>query len=541
MDEQEKQTAAMVEKAIERAARTYSRQPRLQTDAEQTFGSVLKWLKVAELECPDYTADSRKRDAWLQANWQREPLWAAVINTCTLIDSSRGWTMTGGRNQVYRYTTITHQADGGQGWRNFFRRESLSFHVTDMCAITEEGRDGKGGPLRALYHVDSARCRWTGKIATPLEYNPPRGNKQEWSQDDFFSVVSMPSDNEAFYGLGLCSTSRAIEMIKLLYGVWQHDQEQVGARMPKGLLLLRNIGEQQWKDAMTARTASLDAQDRYYYGGVMVLAGAGADEPNAKLVALSQLPANFDQVTFAQLVAQVYATTSGLDLREIWSITAGGLGTSKETDVQHEKASTKGALEFTHAYQEKLQNELPDTLEFQFEERDEQGRLLQGQVAKVWAEVAKTLYEAGQMGAGPLLDRDEVRSLLVDWGVIPDDWTETEEEAQSTDEEQTRMRRLQERALESGTVQRAARMFPSEPIVRYHWPSGREVVLWQSGADVFRKRVWPVSITRAVDEGATLYEGDGVVITEADVQHAIEAGKTRVGSEFAQLLEAQPE
>jgi len=532
-----------LEAVVERAVKTYSKQPRLKMDSEQFFGSVLKWMKVSELECPDYAADSRKRDAWLQANWQREPLWSAVINTGTLIDSSRGWALTGGRNQVYRYTALLHNADQGRGWRNFFRREALGYRVTDMGAITELGRDGKGGPLRALYHVDSARCRWTGKLKMPLEYNPPRGNKQEWSEDDFFSVVSMPSDNEAFNGLGLCATSRAIEMIKLLYGVWAHDQEQVGARMPKGLLLLRNIGEQQWKDAMTARTASLDMQDRYYYGGVMVLAGTGAEEPDAKLVALSQLPANFDQVTFAQLVAQVYATTSGLDLREIWSITGGNLGTSKETEVQHEKASTKGALEFTHAYQEQLQNELPDSIEFQFEERDEQGRLLQAQVAAVWAAVAKTLYEAGQMGGGPLLDRDEVRSLLVDWQIIPDDWTETEEEAQATDEEEARMRRLRERALATGTVQRAARLFPDEPIVRYHWPSGRELVLWQSGADVFRRRVWPTAISRQAgrDEGAILYEGDGVIITEADVTGAIEAGKLRVGSEFAQLLEAQPE
>jgi hypothetical protein len=532
-----------LEAVIERAVKTYSKQPRLKMDSEQFFGSVLKWLKVSELECPDYQADSRRRDAWLQANWQREPLWAAVINTSTLIDSSRGWTLTGGRNQVYRYTNILHASDQGKGWRNFFRREALSYRVTDLGSVTELGRDGKGGPLRAIYHVDSARCRWTGKLKTPLEYDPPQGNRQEWSEDDFFSVVSMPSDNEAFNGLGLCATSRALEVIKLLYGVWQHDQEQVGARMPKGLLLLRNIGEQQWKDAMTARTASLDAQDRYYYGGVMVLAGTGADEPDAKLVALSQLPANFDQVTFAQLVAQVYATTSGLDLREIWSITGGNLGTSTESEVQHEKASTKGSLEFTHAYQEKLQGELPDTLEFQFEERDEQGRLLQAQVAEAWAIVAKTLYEAGQMGGGPLLDREEVRSLLVDWGVIPDDWTAEEEEAQATDEEETRMRRLRERALATGTVQRAARLFPDEPVIRYHWPTGRELVLWQSGADVFRKRTWPTAISRQAgrDEGAILYEGDGVVITEADVTNAIEAGKARVGGEFAQLLEARPE
>ena len=102
--------------------------------------------------------------------------------------------MTGGRNQVYRYTAIAHGANNGAGWRQYFRQEALGYRVTDMGAINENGRQGSGGPLRALYHVDSARCRWTGKLKTPLEYTPAGGNAQEWPGMDFFNVCSMPSD-----------------------------------------------------------------------------------------------------------------------------------------------------------------------------------------------------------------------------------------------------------------------------------------------------------------------------------------------------------
>jgi len=544
MDEHLKGTLEQAEAAVERAKATHSKQPRFKEDSEQVFGSVLEWLKTASLDCPSYDADSRKRDTWLRENWQREPHWAGVLNTVILVDSGRGWTMTGGRNQVCRYTNLLHAANDNKGWRQYIRQQALSYRVTDLGAVTELGRQGKAGPLRGLYHTDSARCRWTGKIKAPLEYTPASGRAQPWPADDFFNVCSMPSDDEAMRGLGYCATSRALELVKLLYGVLAHDQEQIGARMPRGLLMLRNIAEDQWKKAIASRDARLNAKSELYYGGVMVLAGSGADEPDAKLVALSQLPAGFTRETFIDQTMAGYALINGYDPREFWPLSAGPLGTGAETSTQDKKAATKGVLEFPHAYQECLQRELPDSLEFAFEERDEAGQLLQASVAQAWADAVKTLYEAGQMGEGGLLNRDEARTLLVDQGIIPGEWTEFEEDVQADDEdaEGARMRHLRERALLSGTVIRAAQLFPTEPIVRYHWPSEREVVLWDRASDVLRRQVWPVAVVRqAEDDGPVLFAEGDVTITEGDVNRSVEEGRQRQGDEYAELLEAQPE
>jgi len=544
MDKHQIEALEAAETVVERAKKTFSKQPRFKEDSEQVFGSVLEWLKCAELNCPDYDADSRKRDTWLRENWQREPHWAGVLNTVILVDSSRGWTMTGGRNQVYRYTALLHAANDNKGWRQYFRQEALSYRVTDLGAVNENGRQGRGGPLRGLYHVDSARCRWTGKIKTPLQYTPASGASQNWPPGDFFNVCSMPSDDEAFNGLGYCATSRALELVKLLYGVLMHDEEQVGARMPRGLLLLRNISEPQWKDAIKSRASALNAKNDLYYGGVMVLAGSGADEPDAKLVALSQLPANFNRQTFLDQTMAGYALVNGYDPREFWPLSAGPLGTGTETAVQHEKAASKGALEFPHAYQERLQQEMPDSLEFAFEERDEQGQLLQAEVAQAWADAVSALYKGDQVMGEGLVTRDEARSLLVDQGIIPSEWTELEEDTKADDEdaERGRMRRMRESALMSGSVIRAAQLFPTEPIIRYHWPSGREIVLWDRASDVLRRQIWPVAVSRQTDdEGAVLFAEGDVTITEADVERAIEEGRQRVGPEFAQLLEAEPE
>lgn len=82
MNKHQIEALEQAEAVVERArAKTFSKQPRFQEDSEQVFGSVLEWLKCAELSCPDYDADSRKRDTWLRENWQREPHWAGVLNT----------------------------------------------------------------------------------------------------------------------------------------------------------------------------------------------------------------------------------------------------------------------------------------------------------------------------------------------------------------------------------------------------------------------------------------------------------------------------
>jgi len=163
--------------SIERAAK--SRQPRFST--RQAYTSFMGWLRIVDMDAPDYSTNSIVRDQWLRSVWRKEPHLAGVVNSVTLIDSNRGWELVGGRNQVSRYSEILHQADGGAGWRMCARRAALSYWCTDVGSITEIGRDGRDGPLRALWHVDSARCRLTGLSETPLAYQPSTGGQQLWS------------------------------------------------------------------------------------------------------------------------------------------------------------------------------------------------------------------------------------------------------------------------------------------------------------------------------------------------------------------------
>lgn len=444
---------------IHRQNGSSSKQPRFdQVSPRSFFRSIFNFYKSDVQGEPEY--GTQERDTWLRTVWKLEPYMAGVINSVTNIDKNRGWSLIGGRNQVKRFSDILHNnfhyAPDLSGWRTSFGGSALSYYTSDLGSITEIGRlNSEQGPLDSLYFVDPAQCYLTGSFSEPLAYKPSRNAKiQYWKRDDYFRVVSLPSTDENLYGLGFCALSRAIELLKIMVGIYQYDNEMLLNRAPRGLMLLKGITQDQWEDAMTSREARLDGDEKRYYGAVNVLATLDPGvEIEAQLVALSQLPAEFDQKVFTDLLMYGYALIFGYDPREFWPVSAGSLGTATETEAQHRKGGAKGGLDFVLGFAEKLQAELPDTLQFQFEERDLDGELANSEADKAKADVTLALYDKGQ----GLITLDEGRILLVQDGLIDDDWTLEQEETIATDTETIRS---------SETIQRAIFEYPDEPIVK---------------------------------------------------------------------------
>ena len=528
-----------IEQAVERAADSIrgSRQPRFATNADTFYWAVQRWLtQCKELDIPQYSSDSRRRDQWLNQIWQLEPHWAGVLNSIASINANRGWTIVGGRNQVYRYSRIFHYstfvAPDQYGWRPYMTAQSLSYYIADIGSINEVAREGgRNGPLRALYHVDPTRCTLTGNLNTPLAYHPISQRVQQWQEGDYFRLASMLNISEEYRGLGYSATSRALELAKLMIAILHHDQEQAGARMPEGLLILRGVREDQWNNALSARQDDLDGLGRRYFGGVFTL--ASDEEIDAKLVALSTLPANFDHKTFTDLLMAGYALVTGYDPSEFWPVQFGALGRGTETEMQHMKATGKGGMEFILAFQEALNRELPDTLQFEFEQRDDEGKILAAQVARAWAEVASMLYTSGYDGITgrlALATREQAMSLLVDEGIVPAEWTVIEEAEQMTDDDKARY-------LSLPAVQRACQRYCNEPIIELS-NDGRERVLWQTGADALRRHSWHITHIERQDS-PVLYQGEDFNITEEDVEQALREGCEILGDEWCGLVNAE--
>lgn len=539
-----KELDKVLEHAYDRLQRANprSKQPRLKGNGREVgelYTSVLNWTRFAKDTEPPYREDSRLRDEWLSEFWTEEAHWSGVISSVNMIDANRGWVMIGGRNQVARFVPILKNADDGAGWRQWISQQSTGFYTTDIGPVTEVGRDGVGGPMRALYHTDPTKCYLTGDREFPLRHTDVQ---KPWRPDDYFRLVSMKNIKDKYRGLGICATSRALDMAKLMLGIYGHQMEMIGARAPKGLLLLQNITQSQWDEAMKIRDAKLDSDMRRYYNAVAVIAQSGVDAIDAKLVALSQLPEGFNLEIFTNLLMYAYALCIGYDPIEFWPVTAGQLGRGRETDIQHRKGTGKGGLNFMLAMQEAIQGELPDTLNFEFEQRDQEGMLLDVKVAQEAANLVTTLYagkgsqvpgpRGEQGGEGdpavkplaptlePLISWEEARSLLAKYDVIPDSWTQVEEQAKATDAAGIeRLRR--EELMENETIRRAAYQYPHEPIVRYRWPHDKAQVLFRRGEDALKAEryslVKPVALIPdfSLDEGEEI-ETTGRVVPESE-------------------------
>jgi hypothetical protein len=208
----------------------------------------------------------------------------------------------------------------------------------------------------------------------------------------------------------------------------------------------------------------------------------------------------------------------------------GSIGRGTESEMQHSKATGKGGLDFALALQEQLQAELPAALAFEFEQRDDAGELTATATKQAKSDLVGSMYERGLLVGAPMITREEARQLLAEGGLIPNDWTLTEEDVTSTDTEDAEE---SDAALESERVQRAMAAHPGEAIVRYRWPQDTMRTLWEPGVHVTKPVLRATEGTRAV-----LYSKGGVEITEEDVLRAIRNGRDRVGDEFAELLTA---
>ena len=193
-----------------------------------------------------------------------------------------------------------------------------------------------------------------------------------------------------------------------------------------------------------------------------------------------------------------YALCFGYDPREFWPVSSGPLGTGKETEIQDEKASRKGGADFMLSYQERLQQELPDTIHFEFEERDVSGDILNAQMMQAKANVINSLMD---------ISPNERRQLYAQESLIPEEWTIQDEEVTATDEES-----LRQRLLDLPSIRRACEKYNDEPIVRYsvQYKGGMmketEKVLWPSGKQALEPAIW--------------YIGPNVRITQRDISNA---------------------
>lgn len=468
-----------------------SRQPRF-TSPAGVFASVYRWALTCMANEPASRAPARVWDAWYRDFAKKEPFLSGVLNSAVQIDKNRGWTLTGGRNQVAKYMKRLHDIDDGAGWRTYIDWQAQSYYTTRMGFVSETGREGKGGPMVTLWSVDPCRSEMTGNPEFPLRYYPRSGGMQEWTPDMFIRGKSMVSTDEFQIDYGYPAVARCYDLAKIMIGVYSHYQQKVGTKTPDGVLTGKYIGEEQWEDAIRARNESLRADPDSYLNSIATIMSSGGDMPEFALTLLSSIPDRWDIDIWTQILMRGYALAFGYQSSEFYPEPAGVMGRGKEQEIQQRSATGKGGKDFALSHQEQIQSVLPPTIEFQYEERDVTGEQADAALklakAQVITEMTKWLVNTQNV-----LTTAQVMQLAADDGIIPDAWTPSEEQVTATDEETNQ---------DSERIYRACMAFPSEPIVRYHWPSGKTRILRISQRKVF---YFPKVMERSIGQVVRAY------------------------------------
>ncbi len=481
--------AEQVERA--RVLTAESKQPRFAVDTRQIhdfFNKIYGFTKEAIFSEPKYQADSRKRDAWLAKVITKEPYLLGILQSVVAIDKNRGWTLIGGRNQVRKFVGILHNFQVSadiSGWRNGMSVTAQSYYQADLGSVVEIGRSLPNGPLAALYTVDPTQCMLTGNSEKPLRYMPAKKENQSWALNDYFRVPSLPSTNEKMFGLGYCAVSRCLDLAKLLVSLYEHEREKLGSKAPKGILTINGVTQQQWLQSLEESNDERAVLEREYYTGVQVLAnGDSGPDIKVELTSLSGLPEEFDRREFLDMIIYGYALAFGYDPREFWPVSSGGLSTATESESQHRRATSKGGLDFALGFQEKIQEELPPTLDFEFERRDVAGDMAEVEFQKAQLDVVKGMFESVNDAGENLISFPEARQLLVSAELIPEEWTPQEEDKAISDTDDAGAEEL----LEKQRVKYAMERFPDQEIVVYNDRTKKTRVIFDPNNKKFTMR-----------------------------------------------------
>lgn len=474
-----------------------SNQPRFK-EPTSIFSSVYRWTLSCMANEPGTRATMRQWDAWYNQTWKDEPFLSSIFNGAVQIDVNRGWTLSGGRNQVARYTPILKNFDryikdgkkyvpgNGGGWRAYTAWQAQSYYATRMGFVSEVGRSGTGGPLFTMWSVDPTRCELTGNPIQPLRYYPVTSGAQDWDYDAYIRKCSLISIDEAMLGYGFPAVARCYQLAKIMIGVYSHYQQKIGTKTPDAIIIGKNISEEQWRAAVIAREELLRSDTNSYLNSIATIMSQGTDAPELALTMLSSLPDKWDIDLWTKILMRGYESAFGYK-GEFTYENAGVLGRGNEVETQHRNATAMGGKDFILAHQGELQNCLPPTLEFLYDERDVEGdkdeAALQLAKAQIITELSNWAEESGGVKQSRLTT-DQILQLAAEKGIVPEDWTAQQEDVTATDEEEADSPDM----AASERVYRACQCFPNEPIVRYSWPSNKTRIIHRYGADAFKRR-----------------------------------------------------
>lgn len=383
-----------------------------------------QFLQPSSIDNPD-------RDIFMSKLWKQEPILAGAVYSMTAKATAQSWNITGRKAQAMDAAKLLSRAAygvNGSAWDGFISASAEDFYTVSrgvfwetikelnqqtldkylrMGLHPEEIRQTTAayGKLIDIGHIDALNCTLTGNSIYPVEYlSQLTGQRLKFMQGEYLHFASMPSPREEKLGAGYCAVDRAYRAAKLLLGLHDYDDDKLSNLPPEGVVSVTGLTMDEFMDALKMWNARRKQDNSLTFPQVLWLIGT---QPNAKvnveMTPFSTLPESFDRHTVITQYINTLSLVFGVDAREFWTIpgsTLGGTGT--ESEIQHVKARGKGAGELMAIIERRINGELPQGVEFEFDTRDMQEDANEAAIAKAWVAAFLPLYNLP-----PAIDQEE--------------------------------------------------------------------------------------------------------------------------------------
>jgi hypothetical protein len=259
--------------------------------------------------------------------------------------------------------------------------------------------DGTEIPVAGWEVKDTLRCTRTGDTKYPVRYLSTDNKEYKFHKSRILFGANLPSSDPAMYRYGFSSLSIVLHNVMQMKGfddlifnqVWDGDIGQLWFLWEK-----EGDGDRLQKVQNTVK------QKRENYekatGVLSVMIESDAEEaPKLERIDLQKLPENFDKREAVELLVTLIAFAIGVDVREVYHVKGGG-ATKADAETQDKKANKKFISWFLTTWENIINTHiLPTWLIVNFDDIDEDDLRRKAEARKLLSETHKFEIETGVM------------------------------------------------------------------------------------------------------------------------------------------------
>lgn len=362
-------------------------------------------------------------DEALGATLALEDMWAGAISQAVTKLAVRDFEVSDTDDSTLRTRRaqdLLLNFDGPIEWRSGINKTAQDFLMCRNGCFIEVERVSKtaNSKIRALWHLDSLRCRRTGNPDYPVIYWSLDSQWHPLRADQVIFFADMPSPRASLYGVGIPAAERAFKTIVKLAAVETYFREKItGARALK-LVFISGMTKRKLEQVKETSDAEQERRGYTVYKGAVVVPTETDQAISIAEVDLAGVPDGFDVETERRDAYLRYANAIGIPVQDIQPLSGQGLGTGTQTVVLDEAAEGRGLVYFPKMLEDKLNwLTMPKTTTFIFKTNDLRDQQAQAAVNQTKANTIMLLK--GNPTAPGIISDAQALNMAADEGIVP--------------------------------------------------------------------------------------------------------------------------